>query len=64
MVARTVRAPAPGLRFQAKKGKAAEPKPAENKPEPPPVAVQKEPEKPRAVVDVYRGDKHVQELFR
>ena len=24
----------------------------------------KEPEKPRAVVDVYRGDKHVQELFR
>jgi pilus assembly protein CpaB len=24
----------------------------------------KEPEKPRAVVDVYRGDKHVQELFK
>jgi len=24
----------------------------------------KEPEKPRAVVDVYRGDKHVQEIFR
>jgi pilus assembly protein CpaB len=24
----------------------------------------KEPEKPRAIVDVYRGDKHVQELFR
>jgi pilus assembly protein CpaB len=24
----------------------------------------KEPEKPRVVVDVYRGDKHVQELFR
>lgn len=24
----------------------------------------KEPEKPKAVVDVYRGDKHVQELFR
>jgi hypothetical protein len=24
----------------------------------------KEPEKPRAVVDVYRGDKHVQETFR
>jgi hypothetical protein len=26
--------------------------------------VKKEPEKPRAVVDVYRGDKHVQELFK
>lgn len=25
---------------------------------------EKEPEKPRAVVDVYRGDKHVQELFK
>jgi hypothetical protein len=24
----------------------------------------KEPEKPRVVVDVYRGDKHVQELFK
>lgn len=24
----------------------------------------KEPEKPRAVIDVYRGDKHVQEIFR
>ena len=24
----------------------------------------KEPEKPRAIVDVYRGDKHVQEIFR
>ena len=24
----------------------------------------KEPEKPRAIVDVYRGDKHVQELFK
>ena len=24
----------------------------------------KEPEKPRAVIDVYRGDKHVQELFK
>ena len=24
----------------------------------------KEPEKPRAVVDVFHGDKHVQELFR
>jgi pilus assembly protein CpaB len=30
------------------------------KPEPP----KKEPEKPRAVVDVFRGDKHVQELFK
>jgi pilus assembly protein CpaB len=29
-----------------------------------PEAVKKEPEKPRAVVDVYRGDKHVQEIFR
>jgi pilus assembly protein CpaB len=27
-------------------------------------AKKKEPEKPRAVVDVYRGDKHVQEIFR
>jgi len=27
-------------------------------------ARKKEPEKPRAVVDVYRGDKHVQEIFR
>jgi pilus assembly protein CpaB len=26
--------------------------------------VKKEPEKPRVVVDVYRGDKHVQELFK
>jgi hypothetical protein len=24
----------------------------------------KEPEKPRAVVDVFRGEKHVQELFK
>jgi hypothetical protein len=35
-------------------GTKAAPKPVE-KPEPP---------KPRAVVDVYRGDKHVQELFQ
>lgn len=34
---------------------AAPPKPEEKK---------KEPEKPRVVVDVYRGDKHVQELFK
>jgi pilus assembly protein CpaB len=34
--------------------KAAAPKPAEKK----------EPPKPRAVVDVFRGDKHVQELFQ
>ena len=27
-------------------------------------APKKEPEKPRAVIDVYRGDKHVQETFR
>jgi pilus assembly protein CpaB len=27
-------------------------------------APKKEPEKPRVVVDVYRGDKHVQELFK
>src|SRR5262249_27575331 len=27
-------------------------------------ALKKEPEKPRVVVDVYRGDKHVQELFK
>ena len=27
-------------------------------------AAKKEPEKPRVVVDVYRGDKHVQELFK
>jgi pilus assembly protein CpaB len=27
-------------------------------------AEKKEPEKPRAVVDVYRGDRHVQELFK
>jgi hypothetical protein len=26
--------------------------------------VKKEPEKPRVVVDVYRGDRHVQELFK
>jgi pilus assembly protein CpaB len=26
--------------------------------------VKREPEKPRVVVDVYRGDKHVQELFK
>ena len=26
-------------------------------------AEKKEPEKPRVVVDVYHGDKHVQELF-
>ena len=24
----------------------------------------KEPEKPRAVIDVFRGDKHVQEMFK
>jgi pilus assembly protein CpaB len=30
----------------------------------PKVAEKKEPEKPRAVVDVFRGDKHVQEIFR
>jgi len=28
------------------------------------VVEKKEPEKPRAVVDVFRGDKHVQEMFR
>jgi len=33
---------------------------AKKKEEPPP----KEPEKPRAVIDVYRGDKHVQEIFK
>jgi len=27
-------------------------------------AKKKEPDKPRVIVDVYRGDKHVQELFR
>jgi Flp pilus assembly protein CpaB len=27
-------------------------------------AVPKEPERPHAVIDVYRGDKHVQETFR
>jgi len=30
----------------------------------PPEEKKKEPEKPRAIVDVYRGDKHVQELFK
>jgi pilus assembly protein CpaB len=30
----------------------------------PAAAAKKEPEKPRVVVDVYRGDRHVQELFK
>jgi Flp pilus assembly protein CpaB len=35
------------------------------KPAPPPKKEEKkEPPKPRAVVDVYRGDKHVQEIFQ
>jgi pilus assembly protein CpaB len=32
--------------------------------EKPKVAEKKEPEKPRAVIDVFRGDKHVQEMFK
>jgi Flp pilus assembly protein CpaB len=38
-----------------------EPKPAAA---PKPPVEKKEPPKPRAVVDVYRGDKHVQEIFQ
>lgn len=38
----------------------------ENPPPPPPKPKEekKEPPKPRAIVDVYRGDKHVQEIFQ
>jgi hypothetical protein len=34
------------------------------KPEPPPAKTAPPPPVPRAVIDVFRGDKHVQEVFR
>jgi Flp pilus assembly protein CpaB len=38
-----------------------EKKPQDDKPK---VVEKKEPEKPRAVIEVFRGDKHVQDIFR
>ncbi len=39
-------------------------KPKPPPPPPPPVVEKKEPPKPKTVVDVFRGDKHVQEVFQ
>jgi hypothetical protein len=38
--------------------------PAQKPPAPPKPVEKKEPPKPRAVIDVFRGDRHVQETFQ